>query len=181
MSETHKEAPRRKDFWDILSSLGGPLVALVLGTGAWSVNDTLKEREARVALMEIAVDVLKDQEQSDPALRSWAEVLLEQYSGFSLRTVTSDSAVVPLNRRATHHNLAGYAHVSITSEPEGALVWLIPNDYPEVRIPAPSTTPTEMNVLAGPYGVEFHLGDQTQLESRFIYYNLENSFSVTFE
>lgn len=180
MANSEADSHRPKDFWDVLSSLGTPIVALVVGVGAFSVNQSLKDRDVRVRMVELAIEILKSdrtETTANPQLREWAADLVNRYSGVPLRTEPSADAAVALTTKATAASFAGYAHVSITSEPPGALVWFTPNEYPEVSIPAPTPTPTEMNLLAGAYHLTFRLGDMEQKSSVLVAYNRENEIT----
>ena len=176
---------QHRDFWDILKIIGGSIIVpLVVGTGAYSVNNALKERDVRVRMVELALDVLKRPAQPSDAndpMRQWATNLINQYSGVALAMPKAPDAFTALSTKASAAAIAGYAHVELVSDPPGALVWLSPYDFSEVRIPAPTPTPSEMNIIAASYIVTFKLETDERKVDGYVHYNTNNRISVSFK
>src|ERR1051325_3928079 len=174
---------QKKDIWDIIKVVAGSVaVPLVVGVFAFKVNESIREREVRVRMVELAVDVLKTPSSAVPSpteveLREWASRTVNLYSGAPLTVQRPSGAAVPLSSKATTASFAGYAHITIKTQPAGAQVWLTPGDYPEVSIPAPRVTPVEMNLLASSYTVHFKLGTIEKKVGIFVAYNTENMVS----
>ena len=68
------------------TAAGAVLIPLVVGVIGWQVNASLKERDAQVQMIEMAVDIL--QSQPDPetgsGLREWAVEVIDRHSGVGL-------------------------------------------------------------------------------------------------
>jgi hypothetical protein len=148
------EAPApRKDIWDIAKIVAGSIfVPLAAAWLAVSVNNSIRERDVRVRMVELAIDILKAPAlttRSDAALRSWATRLVNTYSGVPLVEERPAGVVAATNTHISAATFAGYAHVNVRSNPPGAEVLFTPSDYPEVSIPAPGVTPTENQPAGG--------------------------------
>lgn len=185
MTDNHTQSSPRKDTWDIVKIVAGSVVVpLIVGVFAFTVNDSIRERDVRVRMVELAIDVLKapaTNTPADAALRSWAARLLNTYSGVQYVGHQPAGATVAVNSKTSAATFAGYAHVTVRSDPPGALVWFTPGDYPEVSIPSPAPTPTEMNLLAGPYTVTWKKGTLEKKSGVFVFYNRENVVTAKFK
>ncbi len=79
-----------KDIWDKLrigtTAAGAVLIPLVVGIVGWQVNTAVKERDAQVRMIELAVGIL--QQEPDPeagiGLREWAVDVIDRHSGVAL-------------------------------------------------------------------------------------------------
>ena len=82
-------APPKKDIWDIFKAIS---IAAIVPLVAWfghQVNVTVKERDAQIKMLELAVGVLgqdpgKNENKEIPGLRKWAMDVIGKYSGVEL-------------------------------------------------------------------------------------------------
>lgn len=79
------DEPKPKDRWDKFAAITNFLAVIVLGVIGLLVNTSLKERDANVKMVEVAVGVLraKPDEASLP-LRNWVITVVNSFSGIPL-------------------------------------------------------------------------------------------------
>lgn len=79
------------------NAAGAVLIPLVVGIIGWQVNASLKERDAEVRMIEMAVGILQAQPnpEADTGLREWAVDVIGQHSGVAL----SETARMELLKR----------------------------------------------------------------------------------
>ena len=76
-----------KDFWDKLKAAGVALLVPIVGVVGHQVNVAIKERDAQIKTLELAMGVLAQDpgpQQETRELRKWAMDVIDAYSGVPL-------------------------------------------------------------------------------------------------
>ena len=77
----------QKDFWDKLKAASVALLVPIVGVVGHQVNVTIKERDAEIKTLELAMGVLAQDpnpNQETRELRKWAMDVVDAYSGVPL-------------------------------------------------------------------------------------------------
>jgi hypothetical protein len=139
MSET--EEPKTKDLWDKLKILGvlfsSIAIPVVVALAGYWVNVSLKEKDVRLSMVKVAIEILKEDptaKPETPSLRDWAIDVVDQYSGVPLsKSARNDLKKTPLPSTATTAPFGGiwpfsppirYGQISIDSVPKGAKIYI---------------------------------------------------------
>lgn len=79
--------PPRKDVWDIFKAISVAAIVPLVGWFGHQVNITVKERDAQIKTLELAMGVLAQDPATSPEtpeLRNWAMDVVDAYSGVPL-------------------------------------------------------------------------------------------------
>ena len=78
---------RTKDIWDILKAISVVAIVPLVGWLGQQANVTIKERDAQIKTLELAMSVLAQdpsENEGTPELRKWAMDVVDAYSGVPL-------------------------------------------------------------------------------------------------
>ena len=130
-----------KDFWDKLrigtGVAGTILIPVVIAFVTWQVNSGLKERDAQIRMVELAVGILQQEPnpETGTGLREWAVSVIDEQSGVKLSPAAKSAL---LNEQLTSDWNWSSHGAPISLEKWRALV----EPYRDYR-PPPETPPEE--------------------------------------